>query len=244
MTVDLFNAELEAQRSLLDLYEQAKKCQTLFEHAHIALPEVLKRVLGMNGTGEKAAASHVSAPQRPPMPPEAEQNWISIRDREGTPTSIVLAMLRSAKGPVRAKDLNDRVMNVLPNVLRGSISNIGSRLDDKLIRRTKEGWELVKPEAAGVLYKGFLWGPPSIFGKSELAAQRREALLHLLQYFESGLQIVQIVEQLKRCPWVVAPINKDLVKEDIGVLSQQQKIKRRGNSKKWELASAQEKASQ
>lgn len=244
MTVDLFNAELEAQRSLLDLYEQAKKCQTLFEHAHIALPEVLKRVLGMSGTSEKTATPPISTPQRPPMPPEAQQDWISIRDKEATPTGIVLAILRGAKEPVRAKDLNDRVMDVLPDVLRGSISNIGTRLDGKLIRRTKEGWELLKPEAAGVLHKGFLWGPPSAFSKSELAAQRREALLHLLQLFESGLQIVQIVEQLKRCPWVVAPINKDLVKEDIGVLSGQQKIRRRGNSNKWELAPALEKGNQ
>lgn len=241
MTVDLFNAELEAQRSLLDLYEQAKKCQVLFEHAHIALPEVLKRVLGMSAATDKSSASRIVAPQRPPMPPEAEQNWISIRDKEATPTTIVLAILRAAKAPVRARDLNDRVMDILPNVLRGSISNIGSRLDDKLIRRTKEGWELLKPESAGVLHKGFVWGPPSVFGKSELAAQRREALLHLLDSFESGLQIVQIVEQLKGCPWIVAPINKDLVKEDIGVLAEEGKIKRRGNSKKWELSPAQDK---
>jgi hypothetical protein len=241
MTVDLFNAELEAQRSLLDLYEQAKKCQVLFEHAHIALPEVLKRVLGMNGAGDKAATSRITAPQRPPMPPEAQQNWISIRDKEVTPTTIVLAILRGTKGPMRPRDLNDRVMNILPNVLRGSISNIGSRLDDTLIRRTNEGWELLKPEAAGILHKGYVWGPPVVFGKTELAAQRREALLHLLQFFESGLQIVQIVEQLKQCPWIVAPINKDLVKEDIAGLAKEGKIKRRGNSKKWELSPIQEK---
>ena len=241
MTVNLFNAELEAQRSLLDLYEQAKKCQVLFERANIALTEVLKRVLGMSGAGAKGSGSRIAAPHRPPMPPEAEQTWISIRDKEVTPTTLVLAILRGSKGPMRAKDLNDRVMSILPNVLRGSISNIGSRLDGKLIRRSKEGWELLNPDAAGVLHKGFVWGPPSVFGKSELAAQRREALLLLLDSFESGLQIVQIVEQLKGCPWVVAPINKDLVKEDIVVLASEGKIKRRGNSKKWELIPSQEK---
>jgi hypothetical protein len=240
MTADLFNAELEAQRSLLDLYEQATKCKTLFERANIALPEVLKRVLGMNGAGYKANVSHVSAPERPPMPPEAGQDWISIREKEAMPTGIVLAILRKAKGPVRAKDLNARVMEVLPHVLRGSISNIGTRLKGKAIRLTDEGWEVIAPESAGVLYKGFLWGPPAIFAKQELASHRRDSILHILAHFQTGLQTVQIVDELRKCQWVHAPINKDLVKEDMEILAEQDKV-RRGSSKKWAIVRASEK---
>lgn len=239
MTADLFNAELEAQRSLLDLYEQARKCQQLFEQAHIALPEVLKRVLGMSGTAHKATVSHVSAPERPPMPPEAEQHWISIRDKEAMPTSVVLAILRKAKAPMRPRDLNERVMEVLPNILRGSISNIGTRLKDKAIRMTGQGWELIAPENAGVLYKGHFWGPPAIFAKQELASHRRDAILHILEHFSGGLQIVQIVDELGKCDWVRAPKNKDLVKDDMGILAELGKV-RRGSSKKWALVPASE----
>jgi hypothetical protein len=234
MTGDLFNAEHEAQRSLLDLYEQAKKCQQLFERANVALPEVLKRVLGMSGASQKANISHVAAPERPPMPPEAEQHWISIRDKEALPTSVVLAILRKAKGPLRAKDLNARVIEVLPNVLRGSISNIGTRLKDKAIRLTGEGWEAIAPENAGVLHKGFFWGPPAIFAKQELASHRRDAILHILGHFQTGLQTVQIVDELRKCEWVRAPINKDLVKEDMEILAKLGKV-RRGSSKKWSV---------
>jgi hypothetical protein len=41
---------------------------------------------------------------------------------------------------------------------------------------------------------------------------------------------------LRRCAWVVAPINKDLLKDDIAILLAQGRIRRRGNTKKWELA--------
>jgi hypothetical protein len=240
MTADLFNAEMEAQRSLLELYEQAKKCQTLFERANIALPEVLKRVLGMSGIAYKANVSHVAAPERPPMPPEADQDWIAIHEKEAMPTSVVLAILRTAKGPVRARDINTRVMEVLPNVPRGSISNVGTRLKGKSIRMAEDGWEVIAPESAGVLYKGFLWGPPTIFSKQELASHRRDAILHILSHFQTGLQTVQIVDELRKCQWVRAPINKDLVKEDMGILAEQDRV-RRGSSKKWAIVRASEK---
>src|SRR5271157_2416455 len=106
MKVDLFNAELEAQRSLLDLYEQAKKCRELFERANTPLPEVLKRVLGMNTfEGRPPISSVITAPEKPPMPPQAEADWIWIRAEEASPASAVLAVLRSAGGPLRPKDV-------------------------------------------------------------------------------------------------------------------------------------------
>lgn len=35
---------------------------------------------------------------------------------------------------------------------------------------------------------------------------------------------------------VHAPLTKDLMKEDLKVLATDQKVRRRGNSKKWEIA--------
>jgi hypothetical protein len=124
---------------------------------------------------------------------------------------------------------------MVPTVSSGSISNIGTRLNGKSIQRQDDGWVIVDPSKAGIIKDGFLWGPPSIFEKHELAAHRRDAILHLLKHYNAGLQAVQIVEQLHNCHWIQAPINKDLLKADLEVLQQAGKIRRRGNSKKWEL---------
>lgn len=237
MSDDLFSAELEATRSLVELYEQAQKCQTLFERAHMALPEPLRRVLGMNATGEKASAPpNIAGPEKPPMPLDAAPDWVWIKASEASPASVVLALLRAAKAPVRPKELISQVTSIVTDAAAGSIYNVGPRLDSRqVIRRSEDGWELIKPESAGLIHKGFFWGPPSVFGKQELAAQRRAALLHVLGFHPTGLQIVQILQQLKRCSWVVAPVNKDLVKEDIGVLKELGKVKKRGNTKNWEI---------
>jgi len=238
MNNDLFSAEMEATRSLVELYEQAKKCQALFERAHMALPEPLRRVLGMNSVTERSSAPpNISGPEKPPMPVDAGPDWIWIKASEAAPATVVLAILRAANGPLRPKEIIEQVISVLNDVPAGTVYNVGPRLESKqVIRRSEEGWELIKPESAGLIHKGFLWGPISAFGKQELAAQRRTALLHVLSFHPTGLQIVQILQQLKRCSWIAAPVNKDLVKEDIGVLDSQGKVKRRGNTKNWQIA--------
>ena len=53
-------------------------------------------------------------------------------------------------------------------------------------------------------------------------------------------QIVQIVDQLRKLPWLKAPFNKDLVKEDMIALGGKSLVRHRGNSKKWELMPARE----
>jgi hypothetical protein len=241
MSPDLFNAEQEALRSLMEWLEQAKKCQTLYERAHMALPEPLKRVLGMERNGDKPSGSHIAAPEKPPMPPEAEPDWIWINQTDATATSVVLAVLRGAKGPLRAKDVAERVTAILPGASYGTVANVGSRLNEKQIRRTEDGWLLLTPESAGVIYQSKFWGSPAVFDKFELAAHRRDAILHILRFFRTGLQTVQILGELQKCnSWVRAPINKDLLKEDMEVLQEKGKVRRRGNSKKWEVVVTQE----
>jgi hypothetical protein len=237
MMNDQISAEEEAVQSLADLLAQAKKCRMLYERANMSLPEPLRRALGMNGLGR-------AMPVRPRIPPlerqtrpqEAQENWISIETKYATPTTLGPAILRAAKKAMRAKDVVAAITRMLPDVHRGSIANIGARLEGKVINRTSEGWTLIDQAKAGILHGGMLWGPPEIFGKTELAAHRREAILHLLGCFPGGLQIIQIVEQLRECAWIKAPINKDLVKADMGVLGHEGKVRRVGNSKKWEIA--------
>lgn len=239
---DRFQAEQEASRSLMELFEQAKKCQILHERAHMALPEPLRRFLGMSGVaGKFANASHISPPDTPPMPPDADADWIWIDEKNASATSIALAILRDAKAPMKAGEVIKRVNEVLPEVPRGTIFNIGTRLGGDEIKRTEVGWQLVKAESAPVLYKNRVWGPPEIFSKQELASHRRDGILHILAHFQTGLQTVQILGELKKCSWVQAPINKDLVKEDMEFLQSKGLVRKRGNSKKWEIVVPQEK---
>jgi hypothetical protein len=231
------DAEHEAISSLMELLEQAKKTQRLYERAHMSLPEPLKRMLGVNGaSGNSALLRFIPAPENPSRPIEATADWICIHVKNATPTSIALALLRKAKEPIRARDIVSAVQAILPEVNSGTIANIGSRLHGTLLRRTDDGWTLEKPESAGVISDGFLWGPPTIFGKHELAAHRRDAIRHLLANFPAGLQTSQIIEELRRCgSWMRAPISKELVQDDIELLAKQEEIRRRGASKKWEL---------
>lgn len=120
------------------------------------------------------------------------------------------------------------------------MNNIGTRLSGKQINRTDSGWQLISPEETGVLHEGYLWGPRAFFHKYELAAHRRLAILHVLSFFNGGLQLRQILEWLRKCNWVHAPVNKDLLKADLEILDRDEKIRKVGNSGKWELAPAKE----
>ncbi|HLG13029.1 MAG TPA: hypothetical protein VJH03_00675 [Blastocatellia bacterium] len=238
MNYDRIDAEQEAARTYVDLIEMVKKCQAAYERAHMELPTSLRGFFGMNGTKEKATTpAGIPPPQRPEPPLDAEPDWVCIDSAKAGATNIALAILRAADEPVRARDLVRDVTAILPSVRGGTIANIGNRLEGDIIRRTKDGWELIKQERAGILRDGLFWGPPSIFTKQELAAHRRDAILHILKFYESGLQTSQLLEQLRNCSsWVRAPINKELVQDDVEILRKEEKVKRRGASKKWELA--------
>jgi hypothetical protein len=246
MVSEQLKAETQAFQSLTELLQKAEDCRRLFDLAHMALPEPLKRILAVGGN----ANSNGSARSRPTLvipppdvhskPPEASPDWIFIQADQVTTTALVLAVIREAKRPIRHKEIIARVTKLSPNLPSGSISNVGTRLFGKIIDRAKEGWTLIDETSAPVLHNGWVWGPAPIFDKQDLAAHRRDAVLHLLGCNSGGLQLVQIVEQLRNCDWVKAPVNKDLLKADLDVLAEAGKIKRRGNSKKWEIAQKKE----
>jgi hypothetical protein len=237
-------AEREAIESLMVLYTQAEKCKELYEKAGMALPEALQRFLGMSESTAKSTSQknpkvgiQIPSPERRNVPESADRDWISVDLKDASPTSVMLAILRQADVPMRARDVNAGVTEIFPDVLSGTIANAGTRLQGEgVIERGDEGWRLLRPEIAGVIHEGTLWGPASIFGKHESAAHRRYAIQHVLRQFSAGLQIVQIVEHLGACSWVHAPVNKDLLKADMAALSAEGKVRRRGNSKKWEIS--------
>jgi hypothetical protein len=245
MKLDQIQLEREAIQSLSELYEKAMACHELYERAHLALPESLKRFLGIHEsrgevTPEKIfKQSHVPPPNEPSRPAEASDDWIYIRTRDASVNSLVLAFLRSSNGPLRPREISELISRANPEAASGSVANAGTRLQaDNSIERTDEGWRLLRPEIAGVVSGDFLWARPSTLSKQDVAAHRRDAILHLLSQFPSGLQVVQIVEQLRLCPWVQAPSSKDLLKADMEVLESRGLVRQRGNSRKWELVPA------
>jgi hypothetical protein len=231
-----YQAEKEAFLSLAKLLNQIEETKHLFERAGVPLPDPLKRVLGgANGIAKPIPRAHITPIERASRPSISDESWLSIEVGEATATSLVLAMLRIENHPIKVSELVRMIAQVNPKIPRGSIHNIGTRLDGKLIKRTEEGWSLIHPEKAPMIHEGFLWGPQTVFDKQDLAAHRREAILHILRCFPSGLQIVQMVEQLKANTWMHAPASKDLVKADMELLEAHGKIRRIGNSRKWEV---------
>jgi hypothetical protein len=252
MKFDQIQVEEEAYESVRAVLVAARKCQELHERAGLILPQRVQWLLGIapSPTGRprtdaRPAAQYLPAPERPSPPREAGPDWITIPARSATVTTVALAILRGAGGePVRSRDVTEAVMNVLPNSTSGSVANAGTRLvADRTIERTDDGWRLLKPEKVAVLQGDLLWGAHDVFVKQEIAAHRREAILHILALFPKGLQIVQIVEQLRNCPWLRAPANKDLIKMDVQALLGENRLRRVGNTRKWQLA-PQEKANE
>jgi len=242
MKLDQIQIEEDAYESVKAVLAAGRKCQELHERAGLPLPQRIRWLLGVsppNGTGivEPRTTAHIPAPDRLNRPENAAADWISIQVSDAIVTTVVLAILRAANGePVRSRDVTDRVMALLPNSTSGSVANAGTRLTaEETIMRSEDGWKLAKPERAAIMQDGVLWGPVGIFAQQDVAAYRRDAVLHVLKHFPKGLQIVQLVEQLNNCAWLHTSANKDILKLDMQVLATDGKVRRIGNSKKWGL---------
>jgi hypothetical protein len=237
-----FKLELAAATSYVRLMNEAEECRKLYQRAGVPLPPAILRLLGESDNTQRQLTLRLPGPDQDTerlasKPPQAKANWISIWAEDASPTTLALAILREQVEPIRAKDLSDQVTRILPMIVGGSIYNLLKRLySSGYLKKRLSRWYLVKKEEASVLSGKFLWGPPEIFAKTDLAALRREAILHILSN-ERSLQIMQIVEKLKAWDWVkdVVPISKDLLKLDMRALNEAGKVRRVGNSRNWEV---------
>lgn len=230
-------AERDALKSLLELMEAADRCKQLYARAQMEAPEPLRRFLGLNRSqGEPKPALTVPDLEFK-RPSEYQTGWISVAAASASPPSIVLAVLRKAGHPLRAKDVVERMRSLVPDINAGSVANAGTKLEgEKVILRKADGWILMNSDMAPVMFEDRLWGPVAIFGVYELAAYRRDAVLHLLRLVPNGLQTSQLLEQLSNAPWMKdVTINKEVVQGDTEVLQEERRIRRRGASRKWEL---------
>jgi hypothetical protein len=192
-------------------------------------------MLGLNGTAAAKTPTHIPSPDRPTPPSAATDEWIWIPVSNAQSQTLALAMMRKRGLPVKPKDLAVLVTEMLPDATMNGVYNLTKRLEGKVINKTSEGLELIDPTNVAILEGDVVWGHSSIFSTQELASHRRDAILHILKFFKSGLQIVQLVEELRKCPWMKAPATKDLLRGDVDYLEGIGKIKRSGNSKKWIL---------
>ncbi len=239
----------EMARLLTDFTRWMNEGQTLaiaFHANGMALPEPLMRfagdVMGAAEAPESESESEseqaqiiIPPPKAPPSPKEAAEGWIYIDAKVVGPRPLVLAVLRAAAEPMRAREVVDAMRDCGTNASPGTVVNLGAVLEaERIIERTEAGWTLIDVSRAPVLHEGFVWGPPDAFNVYDLAHHRREAVMHVLRLHDEGLQMMQLVRKLELCvKWLHAPVSKHLAKQDIEALVTEGRIRRVGNTNKW-----------
>jgi hypothetical protein len=234
MGLDRLNMEEAAAESFVALMKQAKKCVELYTRARMALPEPLQRMVGIENDGSDQSATAIALSKLLPHSIGVDAGWICIDPENATPTSIVLAVLQGAAAPMKTNELAARIASVRSGISHGVINNIGTRLDESLISRSRAGWQLIKQERSPVLRGGLICGPPAIFSQREIAVHRRHAILLLLRQVEGGLTISQLTHLLKDSASVHAPVEKRLIEGDVQALSCAGLIGR-SDSNKWTI---------
>jgi hypothetical protein len=239
----------------------------LFDRAGVRVPSPLLHVIesakaeAQEPAGLKASRPRAQAPGRkatrrsPPLPsrtrealgeaprggdmeapPGAGRDWIRVAVTDAGPSLLTLALLRQ-HGPMNTEEVIVRVRVLNPSVSRGSIANVGWKHSGTLITRDASGWRLEKPEAAPVLVDQYLWGPHSIFTKTEQASYRRQRILAALEGEERGLTANEIHKRLVREQGGKDAFYFDWVRGDLKFLSVQGRLTF-GAGKRWRLAEA------
>lgn len=220
--------------SLTRLMKTAEECRSLFNEAGLEYPAPLKRILGMleNPHAARHQSVVIPPPASPGRPVNVPADWISVPMAAMTPSGIVLGVLRDAGRHLPVRQVVAAVEKLRTEVNAGSIANIGTRLErEHVIERTEAGWKLLDHTKAPTLNGSHAWGGLEAFAREELAASRREAILHVLKLSPAGLQPMQILGTLESCDWLRLPVTKDMVKLDMTELQKEKKVKRSSNGK-------------
>jgi hypothetical protein len=237
-----FSKEFEALNALTSLMADAETCKRLHEEAGLPLPRPLAVLFDLEKPRDDSSANppalEIPRPPRPKRSPRGSTEWIYLPIEEAQETSLVLAVL-SINIAVTPSAIVERVQSLRPQVNKGTIANIGTRLEqEQIIRRDHNGWMLVHGKPTPEIIDNYIWGTPGAFQKQELAAYRRMVILHVLRSYSDGLQVAQLTRTLEtHCPWLSEdiPVTKFLVKADIEALADKKLVRMIDGSKKWGL---------
>jgi hypothetical protein len=234
--------EARALESLTKLVNAANECRVLFDEAGMDYPAPLRRMLGEgeiagHGPGNGGPPRlRINPPASASRPAGVPDGWICVPLKELLAQTVALGVLRAASEPLPTRSVTAAIRDRGLDVSEGSVANIGTRLEkDGVIRRSREGWSLANVAKAPILNGSYAWGSLDVFMPQELAARRREAIIHVLSHFGNGLQTAQILTQLAGCSWLRTPLSKDMLKMDMEDLQKEGRV-RRGALKKWMVA--------
>lgn len=223
-----FHAERQAQTALQKLYDDAERVEQQFQALGMPIPPGLARLIGSDDDPGNHAQAAIGLPNRPAG---VEFDWAWVPTRDLIATTLVRAVLRVQLDPIKPKRVVDLVQRINPEIGKGTIYNVGPRLEYAGIIEREGGWKLTAPDNAPVLNGEFAWAPTDVFNKQELAAHRRVLIERLLS--GDRLMVMQIVKKLEADTNCKAPVTKDLVKVDIQKLQKSGLIKRVGNTRQW-----------
>lgn len=231
--------DLEAFGALSEVVKETHRVGELFRRAQMDAPPTLKAMLRAIGEQTSSTTPHQATiqPHKPERPIEAKDDWLWVPAEEASVRTVVLAVLREGGRPLPAREIAPKVKALLKEVSEGTIANLGAQLEaKKIITRGKDGWRVDPLADAPVIFKGHVWSPAAMMQKYDLAAFRRNAILHLLRTRRDGLQVMQIFKELEAADWLKdVPLNHFLIKEDIEVLAKTGKIRQIGNTGKWTI---------
>src|SRR5262245_48124969 len=130
---------------LVDLLEKAEETRRFYQSLRLPLPDALRRLIGSNSSSESVGVS--GGFKLPTMPPEAADDWTWIPLAESSPGTLVRALLRVARAPLKSKELYEQINAMGISASLGTVSNAAVRLETQeiIIRDVSGGWLIAKP---------------------------------------------------------------------------------------------------
>ena len=235
-----------AAYALQRVMAEIEACKRVHEQAGLPMPSLPVAMLRPEESPKVNERPALFTIPRPPAPDGTPlrgftDKWIYLPLKDAQATSLVLAILNPAVA-TPLPELVTLVQEFKKNVNKGTIANIGTRLfRERLIQRTEKGWTLSHAKASSLVIDGdVIWGEPKDFQPEELAAFRRNMILHVMRSFSDGVQVAQLAKILNpktHCPWFnpTIPVNKFLITADLKALAKENLVTMIPETKKWGL---------
>lgn len=233
-----------AHASLTDVYSAVQNCVVKYREAGLPLPEDINRLLSASEGESKAYQNRTLKIPPDPYAPTPE-GWVSVPVASAMPVTLAYSVLAN-KGEMPIKKVIFEVSAFNQFLTYSAMFAVLRKLKDAKVVTLENGVAAPaadSPRPASIAQDGRVWGPPEAFQPQELAAHRREAIVEILKANGASTR-AEIVEALKRTPWVRARLDPSLIKVDLDVLAKQGSVEREESTPvlRWKLVSQPEQA--